>query len=298
MLATQQASRQAAPMAKSDTKPKTKLRAWGAGLAGIGLIVGIAGYGLLQQSAYVHESKHKATDYAEHAARQVEQACIRVPAPEKVRCLNEAKAEYNLKTSDNRREYDDLAAQRKSALWTFIMGMAALIGMALSAVGVILIKQTFDETRRTNLDQNRPWIFVKDVKLVPEHMKKLDAIVVFHNFGNWPATDFAKTVLAQQVPYPFAAIPMNEPDQSSATLLPPTDTEAIVVEDLPRSKPGHLIRIDLDWSYTLPGGAKERASQTFVIDINRGQAGVRKMTAYDSANHPSHAKGRDGSEGG
>ncbi len=135
----------------SGAKPKTRLVGWitvfGLGSA---LIGGIAGYGLFQQRAYQHQAEHEATDYAKHAAAQGKQSCIRLAAPEKAQCLIDAQAEYNLKTSDKRREYADLVAQRKSALWTFIMGLAALIGMALSAIGVILIKQTFDETKRTN----------------------------------------------------------------------------------------------------------------------------------------------------
>lgn len=134
-------------------RPKTRLAAWAA-LLGLGFasVAGLAGYGFVQQDVYVQEAQHKAADYAEYAAHQKQQACIRIAArePEKEQCFADAQAEYELKTRDNRRDYDDLVAQRKSALWTAIMGMAALIGMALSAIGVFLVKQTFDETRRTN----------------------------------------------------------------------------------------------------------------------------------------------------
>lgn len=147
MLVSGQVSRQAATMARS----RTRLAGWAALFAlSATAIAGLGGYGLFQQETYVQEAREKADDYAKHAHAQKEETCVKVAAPVKAQCLQDAQAEYDLKTRDNRREYDDLVAQRKAALWASIMGVAALIGMALSIVGVILVKQTFDETRRTN----------------------------------------------------------------------------------------------------------------------------------------------------
>jgi hypothetical protein len=130
-------------------RSKTKL-ALIAGGSGIAILFGAIGYGIVKQGVYSQDAADQTADYAEHAARQIQQPCIRLAAPEKAQCLAHEISEYELKIRDNRREYDDLVAQRKSALWTFIMGFAALIGMALSAIGVVLVKVTFDETRKTN----------------------------------------------------------------------------------------------------------------------------------------------------
>lgn len=115
------------------------------------VIIG-AGYGLSQQAAYEQEAKERSADYAKYTAGQIKHACTQTASPplEKARCIKNAVAEYRLKTRDNQREYDDLAAQRTSALWTSIMGLAAVIGMALSAIGVALVYTTFNETRLTN----------------------------------------------------------------------------------------------------------------------------------------------------
>lgn len=59
----------------------------------------------------------------------------------------------------------ELAAQQQSAAWTQLMAIVAVVGTALSFLGVFLVWTTFDETRRSNaiareaLDgQLRPWI--------------------------------------------------------------------------------------------------------------------------------------------
>lgn len=119
-------------------------------LVGLAAIGGGVGFGLLQQSRYVQEAEHRRTDYARHAADQIRQGCASIAPPQQAQCLVDAVDEYAIKARDNQREYDDLVAQRKSALWTSIMGVAALLGMFLSAVGVLLVWTTFRETKRTN----------------------------------------------------------------------------------------------------------------------------------------------------
>lgn len=114
------------------------------------LIFGIV-YGLNQQALYEQEAQHRSADYTARAANQITQSCLGVAASEKPKCLKEEATEYKLKIRDNSREQQDLAAQQTSALWTGIMGVAALIGMALSAIGVALVWTTFQETKQTNL---------------------------------------------------------------------------------------------------------------------------------------------------
>jgi hypothetical protein len=69
---------------------------------------------------------------------------------ERAKCFRQGANKYRLSNRDKQREYEDLIAQRKSALWSMIMGVAALICMALSALGVALVWLTFDEQRKAN----------------------------------------------------------------------------------------------------------------------------------------------------
>lgn len=111
------------------------------------IVISVIGYGLIQQSAYSQSAANRSADYSENAAAQINQACAGVAKLEKPICIEKAATEYRLQARDKQREYDDLAAQQTSALWTSIMGIAALIGMGLSAVGVFLVYTTFRETR-------------------------------------------------------------------------------------------------------------------------------------------------------
>jgi hypothetical protein len=118
---------------------------------GIGALCAGVVYGLNQQVFYEQEAQRRGADYAKRAADKVKQSCFGESASEKRKCAEIEASEYRLKIRDNQREQDDLAAQQTSALWTSLMGLAALIGMALSAVGVALVWTTFNETKRTNL---------------------------------------------------------------------------------------------------------------------------------------------------
>lgn len=105
------------------------------------------GYGLLESAKYEQQAKDKIGEYAEHTGDKVAQACVGVAKIDNIKCVNEAfeaKRGYEYNQSD-------LVAQRQSALWAYIMAAAAVLGIALSAVGVWLVKTTFDETRKSNL---------------------------------------------------------------------------------------------------------------------------------------------------
>lgn len=128
----------------------------GVNVSKTGLIIGLAlalcvcigwiGWGLSQSAEYERQSDNKRSEYSEYTRKKIAETCVGIPKAEAVKCRYEA--------FDARREYSynqsDLEAQRKSALWAYIMGAAAVIGVALSAFGVWLVKGTFDETRRTN----------------------------------------------------------------------------------------------------------------------------------------------------
>ncbi len=117
-------------------------------LAGLSLGAGVF-FGLSQQTAYEQEARHRSAEYAKYARNKVADACVSVVSANQAVCKRQAETEYHLQKHDNDRNEYDLVAQRKSALWTAIMGIAALIGMGLSSVGVWLVWTTFRETRRT-----------------------------------------------------------------------------------------------------------------------------------------------------
>ncbi len=122
-----------------------------ASVLGLTVVVCALIYGLSQQSYYVQTANDAAAEHARYAAYQEKKACRGVPAVQLSQCRADAKAEYSQKRADNRREYDDLVAQQTSALWTNIMGFAAITGMVLSVVGIYLVYTTFKETKAANV---------------------------------------------------------------------------------------------------------------------------------------------------
>lgn len=135
----------------SDGNRSERFPPWVKALGSIGLALAAAAVlsGLFYQIRYAQQANYGAAEYARNAAYESYKPCRVSPIAKLEQCLANAKREYDLKSNDNRRDYADLVAQQRSALWTGIMGIAALIGMALSAVGVWLIWTTFRETRRT-----------------------------------------------------------------------------------------------------------------------------------------------------
>src|SRR5687768_9206983 len=119
---------------------------WIIGLTGIGMAISGVGFGLVEQRRYVEEANQAASEYARHTADKANESCSICTVREKHECLANAKHEYELKRSDKRREYDDLVAQQQSALWTGVMGVAAVAGMILSVAGIYLVYATFRET--------------------------------------------------------------------------------------------------------------------------------------------------------
>lgn len=108
----------------------------------------IVGYGLWESAKYERQSNDKAAEYEEYTRKKIAETCVGIPTREKAECRYEA--------FDAQREYRnnqrDLIAQRQSALWAYIMGTAAVIGMALSAFGIILIWLTFREQEKANIN--------------------------------------------------------------------------------------------------------------------------------------------------
>lgn len=178
------------------------MRNWGifASIVGLGTVGGGICYGLFEQIAYSDRAYDSSAHYAEYASDRVTQACLKSDdgAKEKANCLHQAASEHRIAARDKQREYEDLIAQQKSALWTMIMGIAALIGMAFSVVGIVLVWTTFRETRRAadaGHDANRPWVDIVPSVLAGSAFTWDDRgcsapiSVYMRNFGNSPATD-------------------------------------------------------------------------------------------------------------
>ncbi|MBK6491889.1 MAG: hypothetical protein IPF97_09430 [Sphingomonadales bacterium] len=95
-------------------------------------------------TALENEATQRTEIHRQNAEDRIKWVCgSSITSPD---CIAEARQSQR----ENEREEQDLAAQKVTAWWTKIMGVAALIGMGLSAVGVWLVKTTFDETRRSN----------------------------------------------------------------------------------------------------------------------------------------------------
>jgi hypothetical protein len=133
-------------MARSNGDNPTQAKLIKGGLIAAILCAIIIGLGLSQSADYERQADNKRAEYAEYIGEKVAQDCIRIPHIERLRCVNEA---FEAKRDYEADQYD-LEAQRQSALWAYIMGAAAVIGVALSAIGVWLVKTTFDETRKAN----------------------------------------------------------------------------------------------------------------------------------------------------
>lgn len=128
-----------------------RLAAFVASILGLAFVAFALIYGLSQQQHYLQTANNAAAEYARHTTYQEKKSCRGVPAVQLSQCRADAKAEYGQKRADNRREYDDLVAQQTSALWTSIMGIAAITGMVLSVVGIFLVYTTFRETKVANV---------------------------------------------------------------------------------------------------------------------------------------------------
>ena len=116
-------------------------------------------------SAYSHTAADASVEYQGDASAYIEKRCFSPTGLREEDCAAKAREAAR----EGQRKEQDLAAQNITAWWTKVMGIAALIGMALSAVGVWLVKTTFNETRKANdiaAKHQRAWVQV--------HLKVID----------------------------------------------------------------------------------------------------------------------------
>jgi len=152
-------------------------------------------YGLVQERTYEQEAGQAHADQSENGCYQMAKTQVQSPSVKQLDskpCTPDEKAQQE---NDNRRDYADLVAQRSSALWAKIMGIAALIGMGLSLVGVALVWTTFRETRKANEissatteAENRAWIKVsvelKPLHIFPDAIQMENVRVTIKNVGH------------------------------------------------------------------------------------------------------------------
>ena len=128
-------------MGRAHTKPGFILLALtGAALI---LIAGIALYkGWASQAAFEVQTSQTAKSARNHANTQLARYCAPLPNEAESNCRREVEDSYR----DYYKESRDLEAQRVTAMWTALMGSAALVGMVFSIIGVGLVFATFQQT--------------------------------------------------------------------------------------------------------------------------------------------------------
>lgn len=142
---------------------------------------------------YERQADYHAHQYATYAAGKIAESCNILASVEKGQCLAEASA----KAREYERDEQDLVAQKQSAFWAYVMAIAAVVGVALSVIGVLLVWTTFRETKRANAiareameAQTRPWL---KLSVRPTHVEKepkeirVNIKVETTNVGNAPA---------------------------------------------------------------------------------------------------------------
>lgn len=175
-----------------------KLAAIGLALAGLAVIV-TAGW-LIYRGAELQRSNEKETSEQtkgayDRARIQVDRDCRPLPSPRQKQCEQQIQDAYE----EDRREIEDLEAQRATATWTAYMAAAALVGMAVGIVGVGLVFFTFQQTRRQAQaahEANRAWLRLqvgekeeKGSLWIKPDVLEFSAPLILTNYGKSPALD-------------------------------------------------------------------------------------------------------------
>ena len=107
-------------------------------IAAAGIIV----WGYSKQAEYYRDADEHSYEYARNTYAPEANRCVVLPLEAQFDCIAKASDEYR----KYRRDEYDLVAQKTSALWSYLMGSAAVIGMILSAFGVFLVWRTLVST--------------------------------------------------------------------------------------------------------------------------------------------------------
>lgn len=162
-------------------------------IAAVLISLGIIGTAIVQQRIYYGYAARNASAYSRDADNQIAEKCSH-PLTRK-HCANEIKQAAH----ENQRNEYDLYSQESMALWTAIMGAIAVIGVALSGVGVFLIwgtwKQT-DEAARNSRETLDSYIWKEraHIKILGAHASQGNALsgidgftIALENVGLSPA---------------------------------------------------------------------------------------------------------------
>lgn len=216
-------------------------------------------------TALENEATNRSNIHRQYAHDRIEWVCPTLISPPD--CI----AEANQATRENEREEQDLAAQKITAWWTKVMGIAALIGMALSAVGVWLVKTTFDETRKSNeitKAAQRAWIAaqIKPLNIAPTDTDEIEIWleIIIKNEGQMAAKGISAAIRA--MPQSFenhrpAELRKVRSIADVTNALPPNGTETL------QAKAKFPIR-EVSW---LSQFKKYRAIITLVIAYSDGE---------------------------
>jgi hypothetical protein len=169
-------------------------------------------------STYRHTATDASVEYQRNAQAYIKEYCFSPAGLREEDCTAKA---YEAAREGQRKE-QDLAAQNITAWWTKVMGIAALIGMALSAVGVWLVKATFDATRRSNEiartvgeAQVRCYLSIKSPSLKIDMYGQPEVDIVVFNSGQSPARKFRWTHSARwrcrRPEIEWESLPLSEP---------------------------------------------------------------------------------------
>jgi hypothetical protein len=172
----------------------------------LGLIVLMAAiwavsWGYSKQAEYYRNADANHAEYTRNTYAPIANSCIILALEAQSDCLSKASNERR----QHRRDEQDLASQKTSAIWASLTGSAAFIGMVLSAFGVFLVWRTFSATREANLiareigeAQIRAYVSVNNVKffvepVVRDGSRALKCRVQVKNTGQSPARDVVFT---------------------------------------------------------------------------------------------------------
>ena len=194
------------PRGDWSNRPAIKLGIVAAFLLSVGSIWWAIDYGWSQEASYEESARNAYAERAKHGCYDVANSKSVTAAIKQSDAKPCTPSEKGVEENDNRRDYADLVAQRTSALWAKIMGIAAVVGVALSLLGIALVAITFYETRKANsiaketmIWQSRAYVKIEDIEnygpnIIPE--KKI--IIPFHiiNYGVTPAVNLGfKSIL-------------------------------------------------------------------------------------------------------
>lgn len=167
-------------------------------LALLAMAVGAVYWGLSKQIEYEWQAERNEAQYTGRTYGPERDSCVWLPAQDQANCIADAAN----KAREYQRSEQDLVAQRTMAVWTFIMGSAAIVGVFLSAFGVFLVWTTFNATREANRIARevgeaglRPWVLFKfDLRSTPvgveiDHPDSIPFRCDFNveNYGKSPA---------------------------------------------------------------------------------------------------------------